>query len=38
MIGIFIGMRLIKDGFIIKNALLIEIPKFIVGILILFLI
>ena len=36
MIGIIIGLRLIKERFKIKNALLIEIPKFIVGFWILF--
>jgi len=36
MIGIIIGMRLLKESFKIKNALLIEIPKFIVGFWILF--
>ncbi|MBN1639357.1 MAG: hypothetical protein JW866_10335 [Ignavibacteriales bacterium] len=36
LIGISIGMRLIIDKTKIKKALLIEIPKFFVGILILF--
>jgi len=36
LIGIIIGMRLMKDGILIKTALLIEIPKFIVGFWILF--
>lgn len=36
MIGMAIGIRLLKDRFMIKNALLIEIPKFITGFLILF--
>ncbi len=38
LVGIIIGTRLIKDRFLIKNALIIEIFKFIVGFLILFLI
>jgi len=38
LIGITIGTKLMKGKIMIKNALLIEIPKFIVGFLILFLI
>jgi len=38
LIGIIIGTRLMKGIIVIKKALLIEIPKFIVGFLILFLI
>ena len=38
LIGITIGTKLIKGRIVIKKALLIEIPKFIVGFLILFLI
>lgn len=38
LIGITIGMKLKKGRIAIKKALLIEIPKFIVGFLILFLI
>ena len=38
LIGITIGTKLMKGKIMIKNALLIEISKFIVGFLILFLI
>lgn len=36
LIGITIGARLIKSKIVIKKALLIEIPKFIIGFVILF--
>ncbi len=36
LIGITIGIRLVKGKILIKKALLIEMPKFIVGLLILF--
>lgn len=36
VIGIIIGTRLMKGRILIKKALLIEIPKFIIGLLILY--